>query len=188
MSPYEPWSVDSVNRFFSFFFLVVSLAPTILHCPFYSALFHKMLQALPNVLAVGLSICFYHVLGEGSLMRIMRAGSLQHWAISATLLHTFVCFFCFSWWDFSSSGCPGTHIVNQVELRDWPASASRVLGIKECAYIYFWGVTLQILCFSCFSMCACEYLYYCLKISCVCVRVGVSLFFGTGLHFIAAGS
>jgi hypothetical protein len=34
-----------------------------------------------------------------------------------------------------SSGCPGTHFVDQagLELRNLPASASRVLGLKACA-------------------------------------------------------
>jgi hypothetical protein len=34
-----------------------------------------------------------------------------------------------------SPGCPGTHFVDQagLELRDPPASASRVLGLKVCA-------------------------------------------------------
>jgi hypothetical protein len=34
-----------------------------------------------------------------------------------------------------SPGCPGTHFVDQVglELRNSPASASRVLGLKACA-------------------------------------------------------
>jgi hypothetical protein len=34
-----------------------------------------------------------------------------------------------------SPGCPGTHFVDQagLELRDPPASASRVLGLKACA-------------------------------------------------------
>jgi hypothetical protein len=33
-----------------------------------------------------------------------------------------------------SPGCPGTHSVDQagLELRDLPASASRVLGLKVC--------------------------------------------------------
>ena len=33
-----------------------------------------------------------------------------------------------------SSGCPGTHFVDQagLELRNLPASASRVLGLKAC--------------------------------------------------------
>jgi hypothetical protein len=34
-----------------------------------------------------------------------------------------------------SSGCPGTHFVDQagLELRNLPASASQVLGLKACA-------------------------------------------------------
>jgi hypothetical protein len=45
----------------------------------------------------------------------------------------FVCF-----WDrvsLYSPGCPGTHFVDQagLELRNPPASASRVLGLKVCA-------------------------------------------------------
>jgi hypothetical protein len=34
-----------------------------------------------------------------------------------------------------SPGCPGTHFVDQagLELRNLPASASRVLGLKVCA-------------------------------------------------------
>jgi hypothetical protein len=34
-----------------------------------------------------------------------------------------------------SPGCPGTHSVNQagLELRNLPASASQVLGLKVCA-------------------------------------------------------
>jgi hypothetical protein len=34
-----------------------------------------------------------------------------------------------------SPGCPGTHFVNQagLELRNPPASASQVLGLKGCA-------------------------------------------------------
>jgi hypothetical protein len=34
-----------------------------------------------------------------------------------------------------SSGCPGTHSVDQagLKLRNLPASASRVLGLKACA-------------------------------------------------------
>jgi hypothetical protein len=36
---------------------------------------------------------------------------------------------------FYSPGCPGTHFVDQtdLELRNLPASASQVLGLKECA-------------------------------------------------------
>jgi hypothetical protein len=49
----------------------------------------------------------------------------------------FVCF-CFVFQDrvsLCSPGCPGTHFVDQagLELRNLPASASRVLGLKACA-------------------------------------------------------
>jgi hypothetical protein len=39
-----------------------------------------------------------------------------------------------------SSGCPGTHSVDQagLELRNLPASASRVLGLKACATMPGW--------------------------------------------------
>jgi hypothetical protein len=44
-----------------------------------------------------------------------------------------------------SPGCPGTHSVDQagLELRNLPASASQVLGLKACAttarlFIYFY--------------------------------------------------
>jgi hypothetical protein len=52
----------------------------------------------------------------------------------------FVCFvlFCFVFRDgvsLYSPDCPGTHFVDQAgfELRNPPAFASRVLGLKECA-------------------------------------------------------
>jgi hypothetical protein len=46
-------------------------------------------------------------------------------------------FFFFFFWDrvcLCSPGCPGTHFEDQtgLELRDSPASASRVLGLKAC--------------------------------------------------------
>ena len=38
-----------------------------------------------------------------------------------------------------SSGCPGTHFVDQggLELRNPPASASQVLGLKACGPAFF---------------------------------------------------
>jgi hypothetical protein len=66
----------------------------------------------------------------------------------------FVCFvFCLFVWlvgfDFRDRvslyipGCPGTHFVEQagLELRNLPASTSRVLGLKACATITWlsWG-------------------------------------------------
>jgi hypothetical protein len=48
------------------------------------------------------------------------------------------CLFCFVFRDrvsLYSPGCPGTHFVDQagLELRNPPASASQVLGLKACA-------------------------------------------------------
>jgi hypothetical protein len=48
----------------------------------------------------------------------------------------FFSFFLFLRQGFSCSpGCPGTHSIDQagLELRNLPASASRVLGLKACA-------------------------------------------------------
>jgi hypothetical protein len=49
----------------------------------------------------------------------------------------FVCLFFNGFRDrvsLYSSGCPGTHVVDQagLELRNLPASASQVLGLKAC--------------------------------------------------------
>jgi hypothetical protein len=46
------------------------------------------------------------------------------------------CFLCFQdRVSLYSSGCPGTHSIDQagLELRNLPASASQVLGLKACA-------------------------------------------------------
>jgi hypothetical protein len=53
----------------------------------------------------------------------------------------FVCLFVYLFWFFQdrvslcSPGCPGTQSVDQagLELRNLPASASQVLGLKACA-------------------------------------------------------
>jgi hypothetical protein len=58
-----------------------------------------------------------------------------------TLLQFFFCFFFVVFVVvvvvvvLYSPGCPGTHFVDQagLELRNKPASASRVLGLKVCA-------------------------------------------------------
>jgi hypothetical protein len=55
-------------------------------------------------------------------------------------------------------GCPGTHSVDQagLELRNLPASASWVLGLKECAttpgfnYFYFYFILLYFILFTYF--------------------------------------
>jgi hypothetical protein len=58
-------------------------------------------------------------------------------------LIVFVCLCLFVWFglvfqdrvSLCSPGCPGTHSVDQAgfELRNPPASASRMLGLKACA-------------------------------------------------------
>jgi hypothetical protein len=50
----------------------------------------------------------------------------------------FILFYFLVFWDrvsLCSPGCPGTHSVDQagLELRNSPASASQVLGLKACA-------------------------------------------------------
>jgi hypothetical protein len=56
----------------------------------------------------------------------------------------FVCLFCFLFFrdrvSLYSSGCPGTHFVDQavLEPRNPPASASQVLGLKACATTPGW--------------------------------------------------
>ena len=46
----------------------------------------------------------------------------------------FVCLFVFETGFLCSPGCAGTHFVDQagLELRNLPASASQVLGLKVC--------------------------------------------------------
>jgi hypothetical protein len=47
----------------------------------------------------------------------------------------FILFFFQDRVSLCSPGCPGTHIVDQagLELRNLPASASQILGLKACA-------------------------------------------------------
>jgi hypothetical protein len=49
----------------------------------------------------------------------------------------FVLFCFFETGSLYSPGCPGTHFVDQagLKLRNPPASASQVLGLKACATI-----------------------------------------------------
>ena len=64
------------------------------------------------------------------------------------LFLSFLFLFCFwfglVFWDrvsLCSPGCPGTHSVDQagLELRNPPACASRVLGLKACAITPIWS-------------------------------------------------
>jgi hypothetical protein len=77
------------------------------------------------------------IIASPSIQRCLRPGS--------TLLLLFFFLFCFVWFGFvlcfqdrvslCSPGWPGTHFVDQagVKLRNPPASASQVLGLKACA-------------------------------------------------------
>jgi hypothetical protein len=63
-----------------------------------------------------------------------------HWATPPVLNEFFTDFLFFGWFfrdrvSLYSPGCPGTHFVDQagLKLRNLPASASRVLGLKTCA-------------------------------------------------------
>jgi hypothetical protein len=69
-----------------------------------------------------------------------QSGTLTHGAISPALFFVLFCFlFCFVLFfqdrvSLYSPGCPGTHFEDQadLELRNPPASASQVLGLKAC--------------------------------------------------------
>jgi hypothetical protein len=67
----------------------------------------------------------------------------------------FVCLFVFFLFfgdmvSLCSPGCPGTHSVDQagLELRNPPASASQVLGLKVCATAPSHSCGFELLCFS----------------------------------------
>jgi hypothetical protein len=71
--------------------------------------------------------------------QVLELGCVATMTPSLDLYFLFVCFcFCFCFWDrvsLYSPGCPGTLSVDQagLELRNPPASASQVLGLKACA-------------------------------------------------------
>ena len=87
--------------------------------------------------------------GSGVFFLLMKLGFIFHplkriFLFGFFFLFCFVCFFfvlfvfAFVFWDrvsLYSPGCPGTHFVDQagLELRNPPAPASRVLGLKACA-------------------------------------------------------
>jgi hypothetical protein len=65
------------------------------------------------------------------------------------VLFLFVCLFFFQdKVSLCSPGCPGTHSVDKasLELRNPPASASQVLGLKACATTMFCSLGLHIFC------------------------------------------
>jgi hypothetical protein len=69
------------------------------------------------------------------------AGPGVHYVVQTGLKFNILCFLFFCFFVFRdrvslySPGCPGTHFVDQavLELRNLPASASLVLGLKACA-------------------------------------------------------
>jgi hypothetical protein len=95
----------------------------------------------------------------------------------ATLLFACLFLFCLVWFglvfqdriSLCSPGCPGTHFVDQagLKLRNLPASASQVLGLKACTTI---------------AQQPCQ-LFYCLFVCLVCLFL--FLFFETGFLCIA---
>jgi hypothetical protein len=90
-----------------------------------------------------------------------------------------------------SPGCPGTHFVDQagLELRNPPASASRVLGLKACAttaqrefyflniyfYVYVWMST-------CVSIVCVSGAYGCQKMTLDSLELKKQLVVGAGNH------
>jgi len=58
----------------------------------------------------------------------------RKWQIFCLFVCLFVCLFFRDRVSLYSPGCPGAHFVDQagLELRNPPASASRVLGLKAC--------------------------------------------------------
>jgi hypothetical protein len=72
----------------------------------------------------------------------------------------FFWFLVFGFWFFEtgflcSPGCPGTHSVDQggLELRNPPASASQVLGLKACATTPGSGIFFLTIYFKCHVFC-----------------------------------
>jgi hypothetical protein len=81
----------------------------------------------------------------------MPVGNIDCWVCSdlklLKLSSSFFFFFFFGFRDrvsLCSPGCPGTHSVDQagLELRNPPASASRVLGLKACTTMPGWSYFL----------------------------------------------
>ena len=72
-------------------------------------------------------------------------GKLQISRFFCLFVCLFVCLFLFFWDRVSlySSGCPGTHSVDQagLEHRNLPASASQVLGLKACTTTLGWDTS-----------------------------------------------
>jgi hypothetical protein len=86
---------------------------------------------------------FYVVFQEILYMKKDKPISINQFPKASITLQLFCFLFCFVLFLFCfqdkvslcSPGCPGTHTVDQagLELRNPPASASQVLGLKACA-------------------------------------------------------
>jgi hypothetical protein len=85
---------------------------------------------------------YKHIIGE-KIRYLILPNKIITWGMGYRLSSSFKLFFvlfCFLFFVFRdrvslySPGCPGTHFVDQagLELRNPPASASRVLGLKAC--------------------------------------------------------
>jgi hypothetical protein len=72
---------------------------------------------------------------EEQSMLLTAEPSLQPWIFFLFLFFGFLLLFFQDRVSLCSPSCPGTHFVDQaaLELRNPPASASRVLGLKACA-------------------------------------------------------
>jgi hypothetical protein len=80
---------------------------------------------------------------------VMRAGNRKADAQPfVPSLCIFILFYFFETGFFCSPGCPGTHFVDQagLELKNPPASVSRVLGLKACATTPATSVCIYISC------------------------------------------
>jgi hypothetical protein len=91
------------------------------------------------------TLCFF-LLSKGSrnpfccsvpfkILILLSSDESEIHTISFLFFSLSLSFFLFcSFFVFCSPGCPGTHFVDQVglKLRNLPASASQVLGLKAC--------------------------------------------------------
>jgi hypothetical protein len=85
---------------------------------------------MPYVPQIHTSKIFFSLLLYSNLTRVKE---LQESFVVVVLFWFWFCFFR-NRVSLCSPGCPGTHFVDQagLELRNPPASASRVLGLKVC--------------------------------------------------------
>jgi hypothetical protein len=77
-----------------------------------------------------------------------QSGLLTVFVIVVVVLVWFLFLIFVLFWDrvsLYSPGCPGTHSVDQagLELRNLPASASQVLGLKVCTTTALWLLTVE---------------------------------------------